>query len=156
MPSPAAAGGATEQNAAMPHDLKIDFVSDVSCPWCAIGLASWETALVRLEGDVAAQVRFEPFELRWGEPAIWPGGIAVVEPLSTPVQLLRLHSALAERLGQLELPLETRPYRPHVTLARRAQGAQPPAEGPEVRWHVRDGYVLVRSAGGEYEVIERY
>ena len=29
--------------------MKIDFVSDVSCPWCAIGLTALETALAELE-----------------------------------------------------------------------------------------------------------
>lgn len=43
--------------------LRIDFVSDVVCPWCAIGLASLEQALQRLQGDVAADIHFQPFEL---------------------------------------------------------------------------------------------
>jgi predicted DsbA family dithiol-disulfide isomerase len=43
--------------------LKIDFVSDVSCPWCAIGLASLSRALERLEGKVEASLHFQPFEL---------------------------------------------------------------------------------------------
>jgi predicted DsbA family dithiol-disulfide isomerase len=29
--------------------LKIDFVSDVSCPWCAVGLGALQQALTRLE-----------------------------------------------------------------------------------------------------------
>ncbi|HEV2608944.1 MAG TPA: DsbA family oxidoreductase [Noviherbaspirillum sp.] len=43
--------------------LKIDFVSDVSCPWCVIGLKSLQQALGRLDGDVAADLHFQPFEL---------------------------------------------------------------------------------------------
>jgi predicted DsbA family dithiol-disulfide isomerase len=43
--------------------LRIDFVSDVVCPWCAIGLASLEQALQRLQGEVAAEVHLQPFEL---------------------------------------------------------------------------------------------
>jgi len=43
--------------------LKIDFVSDVSCPWCAIGLAALETALARLAPEVQATLHFQPFEL---------------------------------------------------------------------------------------------
>ena len=34
----------------MTPKIRIDFVSDVACPWCAIGLASLQTALARL-GD---------------------------------------------------------------------------------------------------------
>ncbi len=43
--------------------LKIDFVSDVSCPWCAIGLTSLEAALQRVAPDVSAELHFQPFEL---------------------------------------------------------------------------------------------
>ncbi|HYD08014.1 MAG TPA: DsbA family oxidoreductase [Reyranella sp.] len=43
--------------------MQIDFVSDVVCPWCAVGLASLETALQRLEGEVSADIQFQPFEL---------------------------------------------------------------------------------------------
>lgn len=43
--------------------LRIDFVSDVVCPWCAIGLASLEQALERLHGEVEVELHFRPFEL---------------------------------------------------------------------------------------------
>jgi len=46
-----------------PAPLRIDFVSDVSCPWCAIGLASLQQALAKLEGEVTADIHFQPFEL---------------------------------------------------------------------------------------------
>ena len=32
--------------------VKIDFVSDVVCPWCAVGLNSLEQAIARLDGEV--------------------------------------------------------------------------------------------------------
>ena len=43
--------------------LDIAFVSDVACPWCAIGLASLEQALARVKNEVDATIRVEPFEL---------------------------------------------------------------------------------------------
>lgn len=43
--------------------VKIDFVSDVVCPWCAVGLNSLEQAIARLEGEVEVELRFQPFEL---------------------------------------------------------------------------------------------
>jgi predicted DsbA family dithiol-disulfide isomerase len=46
-----------------PASLRIDFVSDVSCPWCAVGLASLQQALAKLEGEVSAEIHFQPFEL---------------------------------------------------------------------------------------------
>lgn len=53
----------------MATQLKIDFVSDVSCPWCAIGLASLERAIDRLGDEVSAQIHFQPFELNPQMPA---------------------------------------------------------------------------------------
>ncbi len=46
-----------------PAHLRIDFVSDVACPWCAIGLASLQQALRQLGDSVRADVHLQPFEL---------------------------------------------------------------------------------------------
>lgn len=43
--------------------LRIDFVSDVACPWCAVGLASLQRALAKLDGSVQAEIHLQPFEL---------------------------------------------------------------------------------------------
>lgn len=43
--------------------VQIDFVSDVACPWCAIGLASFEQALRDLGDEVRVELHFQPFEL---------------------------------------------------------------------------------------------
>jgi predicted DsbA family dithiol-disulfide isomerase len=51
--------------------LRIDFVSDVVCPWCAIGLAALEQALERVRGEVEADIHFQPFELN---PQLAPEG----------------------------------------------------------------------------------
>ena len=63
----------------MTKQLKIDFVSDVSCPWCAIGLQSLQTALGRLDGQVQAELHFQPFELN---PQMGPAGQDITEHLS--------------------------------------------------------------------------
>jgi predicted DsbA family dithiol-disulfide isomerase len=47
----------------MKKPIKIDFVSDVSCPWCAIGLQSLEAALQKLDGELEPSLTFQPFEL---------------------------------------------------------------------------------------------
>jgi predicted DsbA family dithiol-disulfide isomerase len=52
----------------MSKSVKIDFVSDVSCPWCVIGLGNLDVALKRLEGQLTADIRFQPFELNPGLP----------------------------------------------------------------------------------------
>lgn len=46
-----------------PTPLRIDFVSDIVCPWCAVGLASLQTALARMDGEVQAEIHLQPFEL---------------------------------------------------------------------------------------------
>ena len=62
----------------MTTTLKIDFVSDVSCPWCAIGLRALELAAARLEGDVQLDLHFQPFELN---PQMGPEGQDIGEHL---------------------------------------------------------------------------
>ena len=59
--------------------MKIDFVSDVSCPWCAVGLKSLEAALARVGSEVNAAIHFQPFELN---PQMAPEGEDVVEHIA--------------------------------------------------------------------------
>lgn len=79
--------------------VKIDFVSDVVCPWCAVGLNSLEAALRSLEGEVGAEIHFHPFELN---PQMAPEGEDVGEHLarkygSTPEQMAQNREAIRER-----------------------------------------------------------
>jgi predicted DsbA family dithiol-disulfide isomerase len=72
----------------MARPIKIDFVSDVSCPWCIIGLRGLEEALARTGDVVDADISFQPFELNPGMP---PEGQNIVEHIaqkygSTPEQ----------------------------------------------------------------------
>lgn len=98
-------------------------------------------------------VPFEPFSFEVSRPQVWRGGIAVLEALQPPPAMVALHSRLAARLGELGLPVEDRPYRAHVTLARKAGGASPPAAIAPITWHANEGYRLVRTlpGGGGYE-----
>jgi predicted DsbA family dithiol-disulfide isomerase len=59
--------------------VRIDFVSDIACPWCAVGLASLEQALKNLDGEVSVEIYFQPFELN---PHMPPGGQDVFEHLT--------------------------------------------------------------------------
>ncbi len=43
--------------------LRIDFVSDIACPWCAVGLNALERALESLGDEVPVEIHFQPFEL---------------------------------------------------------------------------------------------
>jgi 2'-5' RNA ligase len=100
-------------------------------------------------------VPFEAFRLDLGMPVLWPHGIAVLEPLAVPPELLALHARLADALVGLGLQAEARSYRPHVTMARRAGGVAVPENGPAIAWRA-DGYALVESQGGVYTVLREY
>jgi len=81
----------------------------------------------------------------------------VLEPIVVPAGLLALHAALVPSLHAIGLRTDERPFRPHVTLARHAQGASLPAEDARWRWPV-NGYALVHSVRGpplRYEVLQR-
>lgn len=100
---------------------------------------------------------FSAFELRVARAALWPRGIAVLET-DAPDALLRLHQDLGQALTAAGLPVEARAFRPHLTLARHAAGARPPAQAQPLVWAVRH-YALVVSAlgaGGGYRVLARY
>jgi len=82
-----------------PTPLRIDFVSDISCPWCAIGLSSLEQAIQRLDGEVAVTLQFQPFELNPHMPA---GGQDITEHItqkygSTPEQQAQTREAIRLR-----------------------------------------------------------
>ena len=80
--------------------MKIDFVSDVSCPWCAIGLHALEQALARVAADgITATLHVQPFELN---PAMPPEGEDIVEHLTrkygiTPEQVAANTEAIRQR-----------------------------------------------------------
>ncbi len=83
----------------MTQTLKIDFVSDVSCPWCAIGLAALEQALARVQPDVAAELHFQPFELN---PQMAPEGEDITEHLT------RKYGSTAEQQAQIRATIRQR------------------------------------------------
>ena len=59
--------------------MKIDFVSDVACPWCAVGLNALEIALKRIGNDIPITVHMQPFELN---PDMTAEGVDAGEYLS--------------------------------------------------------------------------
>ncbi|MFZ6678965.1 DsbA family oxidoreductase [Undibacterium sp. Tian12W] len=63
----------------MSKEIRIDFVSDVSCPWCIIGLKSLEKAIDQIGDDAKVQLHFQPFELN---PKMVPEGQDIAEHLA--------------------------------------------------------------------------
>ena len=79
--------------------MKLQFVSDVACPWCAIGLNSLEIALKRIGDDAAVDLEVEPFELN---PDMPPEGEDVLEYVgrkygSSAAELSARHALIRER-----------------------------------------------------------
>jgi 2'-5' RNA ligase len=103
-------------------------------------------------------VPFTPFRLELGVAELWHNGIAVLSPHEQPPALMDLHAALSAALPALGLEPEERTFRPHVTMARRARGAELPQSGPAIDWQI-DHYALVESKpgnGGGYTVLREY
>ena len=63
----------------MKPTIKIDFVSDVACPWCAVGLGNLNQAMAALGEKVNFEVHFRPFELN---PNMPHGGQDAIEHLT--------------------------------------------------------------------------
>ena len=84
--------------------LKIDFVSDVVCPWCVVGLGGLTAALETLKGEgVAADITFQPFELN---PQMAPEGENIVEHIgrkygATPEQSAANRVMIRERAAEV-------------------------------------------------------
>ncbi len=79
--------------------MKIDFISDVACPWCAVGLNSLERALEKIGGDIDVELQFQPFELN---PDMAAEGADTVEYLSRkygigPEQIAKNQAAIRQR-----------------------------------------------------------
>ncbi|MDR7334499.1 DsbA family oxidoreductase [Roseateles asaccharophilus] len=78
--------------------MRIDFISDIVCPWCAIGLYSLEAAAARIPG-LELDLHFHPFELN---PGMAPEGQEIEEHLAqkygaSPAALAGTRAAIRER-----------------------------------------------------------
>ncbi len=84
---------------ASPPTLKIDFVSDISCPWCAVGLHSLAAAIERIGDAAHVEIHLQPFELN---PQMGREGEDIGEHLarkygSTPAELEQNREVIRER-----------------------------------------------------------
>ena len=108
----------------------------------------------------AAKVQAEKFELLLdgfgsfeGAKILWLG------PKNTPNQLTSLHAKLANALHVCDVPIESRVYRPHVTLTRKFKGFKESQMHIRVPWNV-DKFALLESIstkkGVEYRPLQFY
>ena len=128
--------------------LTLAFLGEVDAATCAALCAE-----TRIGGVV-------PFVLDIDGAGWWrASGTVWLAPRAVPADLGRLEAALRERLQGQGVVLETRPFAPHVTVARKLRTAPAPYSGDAVRWPVYD-YVLARSqtdpGGARYTVLQRW
>jgi predicted DsbA family dithiol-disulfide isomerase len=115
----------------MSTTLKIDFVSDVSCPWCAIGLSALEQALSAVQGDIAVDMHFQPFELN---PQMGAEGQDITEHLT------QKYGSTAEQQSQIRETIRQRGAEAGFTFK---------AEGRGRIWNTFDAHRLLAWADAE-------
>lgn len=94
----------------MPRPVRIDFVSDVVCPWCVIGLMELEQALRQSADAVTADIHFQPFELN---PDMPPGGASLAERLASkygmsPEEIVAAHARMRSRAAEVGFDMRHR------------------------------------------------
>src|SRR5579859_6986761 len=143
-----------------PAQLKIDFVSDVVCPWCAIGLKSLEQALRDLNGEITAELHFRPFELN---PQMAPEGEDVAEHLarkygSTPEQMTKNQEAIRQRGAALgftfNMDKRSRIYNT-FDAHRLLHWAEPQGRQPELKLALLEAYFGRGEDVSSHEVLAR-
>lgn len=91
----------------MSQVMRIDFVSDISCPWCVIGLTALEKAILNIQSstnqDLEFEVYLQPFELN---PKMPQGGQDITEHLtqkygSSPEQQSQIRETIRQRGAEL-------------------------------------------------------
>lgn len=92
----------------MTTPIRIDFVSDVVCPWCVIGLKSLQQALGRLGDEVSAEIHFQPFELNrdMGFEGEDIAEHSAAKYGSTPEQMAQSREAIRQRGAALGFTFE--------------------------------------------------
>lgn len=114
--------------------LTIDIYSDVMCPWCAIGYGQLTQALETLEGEIAAQIRWRPFELNPDMPA---------EGEDQEAHLQRKYGRSAAEGSQVRERMRAIAEQAGVSLAYEGDEAEPP---PAMMWNTRDAHKLLAFA----------
>lgn len=104
---------------------------------------------------IAAELRGQPFRLCLDQLSCWRGGLLHLTPRQVPDELVALQQRLQQALLAAGLPADTRPYRPHLTLAR--QSRLPAQAGAcTFAWQVKRFALLAsqqEAAGNRYHAL---
>jgi predicted DsbA family dithiol-disulfide isomerase len=117
----------------MSRTLAIDIYSDVMCPWCLIGYGQLTKALAQLDGEIAAQVRWRPFELNPQMP---------FQGEEQEAHLARKYGQSAEERTALRGQMKAIAEEAGVSLSYEGDGEAPPA----MMWNTRDCHKLLAFA----------
>ncbi len=117
----------------MTDTLTIDIYSDVMCPWCLIGYGQLTKALAQLEGEIAAEIRWRPFELNPNMPP---------EGEQQEAHLQRKYRRSAEEGAALQGQMKAIAEGAGVSLSWEGEGEAPPA----MMWNTRDCHKLLAFA----------
>ncbi len=87
--------------------------------------------------EMSDQLDSPAFTIRYQQFGIWPKpGIAFVAPLSIDAALQALVARLKQQAQRLELAVDKRPYRPHITLLRGVRETlAAPLQPLDLSWH---------------------
>jgi predicted DsbA family dithiol-disulfide isomerase len=110
--------------------LKIDIYSDVMCPWCMIGYGQLTKALAQLDGEIAAEIRWRPFELNPQMPA---------EGEEQEAHLARKYGRPADERAALRGQMKAIAEGAGVSLSYEGEGEAPRA----MMWNTRDCHKLL-------------
>lgn len=117
----------------MTQTLTIDIYSDVMCPWCLIGYGQLQKALAQLDGEIAADIRWRPFELN---PQMPPQGE------EQEAHLQRKYRRSAEEGAAIRGQMKAIADGAGVSLSWEGEGEAPPA----MMWNTRDCHKLLAFA----------
>lgn len=117
--------------------LTIDIYSDVMCPWCLIGYGQLTKALQELEGEIAAEIRWRPFELN---PQMPPEGE------EQEAHLQRKYGRPAEEGARIRGQMKAIAESAGVSLSWEGEGPDGEGAPPAMMWNTRDCHKLLAFA----------
>lgn len=120
----------------------VDIWADIMCPWCLVGWCSFKQGAQLAADDVAATVRWMPFELN---PHMVPEGALQAEHLA------RTYNRSADEIAAMRAQVESAAERVGFPITWQGQGEEPPA----MVWNTLDCHKLLRWALAVYGPAEQ-